>query len=116
MWWGQEALGRPFDDTALRPGWPSLLRGSVDDEDRTRRCFVGGWYLIGDLVRRDDARSYWFDGRTDDVITTSGHLVGPFEVERALMEHAAVAEAAVLGRPDPVAGSVLQAFVVLRPA
>jgi acetyl-CoA synthetase len=101
-------------ELAIRTGWPSMFRGYLNDEERTRRCFVDGWYLTGDLVRRDAAGLFWFVGRADDVIKTSGHLVGPFEVESALMEHPAVAEAAVIGKPDPVAGEVLKAFVVLK--
>ena len=70
----------------------------------TAPCFAGGWYLTGDLARRDADGYYWFVGRADDVIKSAGHLVGPFEVESALMEHPAVAEVGVIGKPDPVAG------------
>ncbi len=79
-----------------------------------RRCFADGWYLTGDLACRDEDGYYWFVGRADDVIKTSGHLIGPFEVESVLMEHPAVAEAGVIGTPDPVAGEVVKAFVVLK--
>jgi acetyl-CoA synthetase len=102
-------------ELALRPGWPSMFRAYLGDEDRYRRCFVGGWYLSGDLARRDDDGYFWFVGRGDDVIKTSGHLVGPFEVESVLLAHPAVAEAAVIGMPDAVAGEVVKAFVVPRP-
>ena len=78
-----------------RPGWPSMFRGYLGEDERYRKCFAGGWYLTGDLARRDRDGYYWFVGRSDDVIKTAGHLVGPFEVESALMEHPAVAEAAV---------------------
>ena len=101
-------------ELALRPGWPSMFRGYLDDEARYRRCFAGGWYLTGDLARRDEDGYYWFVGRADDVIKSAGHLIGPFEVESALMEHPAVAEAGVIGKPDPVAGEVVKAFVTLR--
>jgi acetyl-CoA synthetase len=101
-------------ELALRPGWPSMFRGYLDDEARTRRCFVGGWYVSGDLARRDADGYLWFIGRGDDVIKSAGHLIGPFEVERALMDHPAVAEAGVIGIPDPVAGEVVKAFVVLE--
>jgi acetyl-CoA synthetase len=101
-------------ELALRPGWPSMFRAYLGDEDRYERCFVGGWYLTGDLARRDEAGYYWFVGRGDDVIKSAGHLIGPFEVESALMEHPAVAEAGVIGKPDPVAGEVVKAFVTLR--
>jgi acetyl-CoA synthetase len=105
-----DALG----ELALRPGWPSMFRGYLHEEDRYRRCFVGGWYLTGDLARRDADGYYWFVGRGDDLIKSSGHLIGPFEVESTLMEHEAVAEAGVIGIPDPVAGEVVKAFVALR--
>jgi acetyl-CoA synthetase len=101
-------------ELALRPGWPSMFRGYLHEDARYRRCFVGGWYRTGDLARRDEDGYFWFVGRADDVIKTAGHLIGPFEVESALMEHPAVAEAGVVGLPDPVAGEVVKAFVVLR--
>ena len=100
---------------ALRPGWPSMFRGYLHDDERYQRCFAGGWYLSGDIVRRDADGYYWFLGRGDDVIKSAGHLIGPFEVESALMEHPAVAAAGVIGIPDPVAGEVVKAFVELRP-
>jgi acetyl-CoA synthetase len=101
-------------ELALRPGWPSMFRGYWNEEERYKKCFVGGWYLTGDLARRDKDGYFWFVGRADDVIKTSGHLVGPFEVETALMEHEAVAEAGVIGKPDPVAGQIVKAFVLLN--
>ena len=73
-----------------------------------------GWYLTGDLAKRDADGYYWFVGRADDVIKSAGHLIGPFEVESALMEHPAVAEAGVIGKPDPVVGEVVKAFVCLQ--
>jgi acetyl-CoA synthetase len=102
-------------ELALRPGWPSMFRGYLHDEARYQKCFVGGWYLSGDLARRDRDGYFWFVGRADDVIKSSGHLIGPFEVESTLLEHPAVVEAAVIGKPDPVAGEIVKAFVVLRP-
>jgi acetyl-CoA synthetase len=101
-------------ELALKRGWPSMFRGYLDDEERTRKCFAGDWYLTSDLARRDRDGYFWFVGRADDVIKTSGHLIGPFEVESALVEHPAVAEAAVIGKPDPVAYEVIKAFVSLR--
>jgi acetyl-CoA synthetase len=98
---------------ALRRGWPSMFRGYLDAEARYLACFVGDWYVTGDLARVDDDGYFWFVGRGDDVIKSAGHLIGPFEVESALMEHPAVAEAGVIGIPDPVAGSVVKAFVSL---
>ncbi|MFG2123671.1 acetate--CoA ligase [Streptomyces sp. NPDC048710] len=102
-------------ELALRIGWPSMFRGYLHDEPRTAAAFADDWYLTGDLVRRDADGWYWFVGRADDMIKSAGHFIGPFEVENALMEHPAVAEAGVIGRPDPVAGSIVKAFVTLRP-
>jgi len=101
-------------ELALKPGWPSMFRGYLNEPERYRKCFAGGWYLSGDLARRDRDGYFWFVGRKDDVIKTSGHLIGPFEVESVLMEHPAVAEAGVIGKPDPVALEVVKAFVALR--
>jgi acetyl-CoA synthetase len=101
-------------ELALRSGWPSMFRTYLGEEERYRKCFAGQWYLTGDLARRDSDGYFWFIGRADDVIKSSGHLIGPFEVESALLEHAAVAEAAVIGMPDPVAGEIVQAFVSLK--
>jgi acetyl-CoA synthetase len=102
-------------ELALRKGWPSMFRGYLNEEARYQKCFAGDWYLTGDLARRDDDGYFWFVGRADDVIKSAGHLIGPFEVESALMEHEAVAEAAVIGIPDPVAMEVVKAFVALNP-
>jgi len=101
-------------ELALRPGWPSMFRGYLNEEERYRKCFADGWYLTGDLAKRDADGYFWFVGRADDVIKSSGHLIGPFEVESALMEHQAVAEAGVIGKPDPIAGEVVKAFVSLK--
>jgi acetyl-CoA synthetase len=101
-------------ELALKAGWPSMFRGYLGEDERYRKCFADGWYLTGDLARRDRDGYYWFVGRTDDVIKTAGHLVGPFEVESALMEHPAVAEAAAIGKPDEVAGNSIKAFVALK--
>ncbi|MFI5541877.1 MULTISPECIES: acetate--CoA ligase [unclassified Nocardia] len=102
-------------ELALRGGWPSMFRGYWGQPERYARAFAAGWYLSGDLARRDADGYYWFVGRADDVIKSAGHLVGPFEVESALMAHPAVAEAGVIGKPDPVAGELVKAFVLLRP-
>jgi acetyl-CoA synthetase len=101
-------------ELALRPGWPSMFRGYWNEPERYRKCFAGGHYLTGDLARKDEDGYFWFVGRKDDVIKTSGHLIGPFEVESVLMEHAAVAEAGVIGKPDPMAHEVVKAFVSLK--
>jgi acetyl-CoA synthetase len=102
-------------ELALRPGWPSMFRGYLGEEERYRKCFAGGWYLTGDLARKDEDGYFWFVGRADDVIKSAGHLIGPFEVESALLAHPAVAEAGVIGKPDPVAGEMVKAFVALKP-
>ncbi|MGZ3441014.1 MAG: AMP-binding protein, partial [Polyangia bacterium] len=101
-------------ELALRAGWPSMFRGYLDQDERYRKCFAGDLYLTGDLARCDADGYYWFVGRADDVIKSAGHLIGPFEVESALMEHPAVAEAGVIGKPDPIVGEVVKAFVSLK--
>jgi acetyl-CoA synthetase len=112
-----EVIGIPDTqgELALRPGWPSMFRAYLSDEERYRNCFVDGYYLTGDLAKRDADGYYWFVGRADDVIKSSGHLIGPFEVESVLLEHPAVAEAGVIGKPDPVALEIVKAFVALKP-
>ena len=102
-------------ELALQVPWPSMMRGYLHEDARYRKCFADGWYLSGDLARRDAEGYYWFVGRADDVIKSAGHLIGPFEVESALLEHPAVAEAGVIGIPDPTAGEVVKAFVALKP-
>ncbi len=101
-------------ELVLRAGWPSMFRGYLGQEERYRKCFSEGWYFTGDLAKRDADGYYWFVGRADDVIKSAGHLIGPFEVESALMEHPAVAEAGVIGKPDPMVGEVVKAFVSLK--
>jgi len=102
-------------ELGLRPGWPSMFRGYLGEPERYAKCFADGWYLTGDLAMRDADGYFWFVGRADDVIKSAGHLIGPFEVESALMEHPAVAEAGVIGKPDPVAGNIVKAFISLKP-
>lgn len=113
---GVEFVDAPDEEgeLALKRGWPSMLRGYLNNEERYRKCFAGDWYLTGDLARRDADGYYWFVGRSDDVIKSAGHLIGPFEVESALMEHPAVAEAGVIGKPDEMVGEVVKAFVSLK--
>ena len=100
---------------ALRTGWPSMFRGYLGEPERYAECFADGWYLTGDLARQDADGYFWFLGRADDMIKSAGHLIGPFEVESALMAHDAVAEAAAIGIPDPIAGEIVKALVALRP-
>jgi len=114
---GVDLVTTPGDegDLALRPGWPSMFRGYLGEPERYERAFAGGWYITGDLARRDEDGYFWFVGRADDVIKSSGHLIGPFEVESVLLEHPAVAHAGVIGKPDPVAGEIVKAFLTLKP-
>jgi acetyl-CoA synthetase len=111
----------PLGDTgrvgliALRPGWPSMMRGYWRNPEAYAKKFRGDWYLCGDKARIDEDGYFWFVGRDDDVINTGGHLVGPFEVESALLEHPAVAESAAVAKPDPVNMEVVKAFVALKP-
>ena len=102
-------------ELALRRGWPSMFRAYLHDDARYAKCFAGDWYLSGDLARRDADGYYWFVGRADDMIKSSGHLIGPFEVESALMEHPAVHEVGVIGKPEPTIGELVKAFVALKP-
>ncbi len=106
----------PGDDgnLAIRPGWPSRFQTYWDDAETYNSKFRNGWYITSDRARMDEDGYLWFVGRADDVINTAGHLVGPFEVETALFEHPAVADAAVIGKPDPVAMEIVKAFVVLK--
>ncbi|QGG96622.1 acetate--CoA ligase [Actinomarinicola tropica] len=116
-----DAAGEPVTVTepdregelALRAGWPSMFRGYLGQPERYARCFAGPWYRTGDLARRDADGWFWFAGRADDVIKSAGHLIGPTEVEQALLAHPAVTDAGVIGVPDPVAGEVVKAFVSL---
>ncbi|HEX5623080.1 MAG TPA: acetate--CoA ligase [Sulfuricurvum sp.] len=101
-------------ELALKPGWPSMFRGYLHDDEKYRKCFKDGWYLSGDLAYKDEDGYFWFVGRSDDIIKTSGHMVGPFEVESTLMEHPAVAEAGVIGKPDEMIGQLVKAFVSLK--
>lgn len=99
----------------LKKGFPSLFRSYLHEEERYKKCFIGEWYLSGDLAKKDIDGYFWFIGRADDIIKTSGHMVGPFEVESTLMRHPAVAEAAVIGKPEATIGELVKAFVILKP-
>lgn len=98
----------------IKKGFPSLFRTYLHEEERYNKCFIGDWYISGDLAKKDADGYFWFIGRADDIIKTSGHMVGPFEVESTLMRHPAVAEAAVIGKPEPAIGELVKAFVVLK--
>jgi len=100
----------------LTPRPPGLFAGYLGAAPEvTARAFHGEWYLTGDRAYRDTDGRFWFVGRADDVIKSSDYRVGPFEVESVLTEHPAVAEAAVVGSPDPIRGALVKAFVILRP-
>lgn len=100
---------------AMRPGWPSMFRTYWNNKTTYDSKFKNGWYLAGDRASIDPEGYFWFVGRDDDVINTGGHLVGPFEIESALLEHPAVAESAAVGKPDAVNMEVVKAFVALKP-
>lgn len=100
---------------AFRPGWPAMMRGYWRNLNKYREKFVNGWYLSGDKASVDKDGYFWFIGRDDDVINTAGHLVSPFEVESALLEHPAIAESAVVGKPDEINMEVVKAFITLKP-
>ena len=99
----------------FKPGWPAMMRTYWRNEETYQKKFENGWYLPGDRAYIDNDGYYWFIGRDDDVINTGGHLVSPFEVESALLEHEAVAESAVVAKPDEVNMEVVKAFVTLKP-
>ena len=99
---------------ALRTPWPSMFRTYWEKENVYQSRFRKGWYITGDRAWMDDEGYFNFVSRADDVINTAGHLVGPFEVESVLMEHPAVAEAGVIGKPDPIAMEIVKAFVSLK--
>ena len=100
---------------AFKPGWPAMMRTYWNNEATYQAKFVNGWYLSGDRARIDKDGYFWFVGRDDDVINTGGHLVSPFEVESALLEHPIVAESAVVSKPDEINMEVVKAFVTLKP-
>jgi len=111
----------PFDHPgnvgliALKPGWPSMIRSYWNNPTGYANKFKNGWFLCGDRASIDPDGYFWFVGRDDDVINTGGHLVGPFEIESALLEHPAVAESAAVAKPDKVNMEVVKAFVALKP-
>ena len=101
-------------DLAIKVGFPSLFRAYLHADEKYKKSFIGEWYISGDLAYKDKDGYFWFVGRADDIIKTSGHMVGPFEVESTLMEHPAVAEAGVIGKPDEMIGQLVKAFVSLK--
>ncbi len=112
-----EPLDRPGVSglIALRPGWPSQIRGYWKNEAGFKAKFKNGWYLCGDRASIDADGYFWFTGRDDDVINTGGHLIGPFEIESALLECPGVAESAAVAKPDPINMEVVKAYITLKP-
>jgi acetyl-CoA synthetase len=100
---------------AFKPGWPAMMRTYWNNQEKFKEKFVNGWYLSGDRASIDSEGYFWFIGRDDDVINTGGHLVSPFEVESALLEHPAVGESAVVAKPDEINMEVVKAFITLKP-
>ncbi|MDZ4543514.1 acetate--CoA ligase [Bacillus cereus] len=112
---GNEVPPYTMGNLAIAKGWPSMMRGIWNNQQKYESYFMpGDWYVSGDSAYMDEDGYFWFQGRIDDVIMTSGECVGPFEVESKLIEHAAVAEAGVIGIPDPVRGEIIKAFIALR--
>jgi acyl-coenzyme A synthetase/AMP-(fatty) acid ligase len=111
---GRELPPGEEGDIALDGRPPTLFSGYWDQPDETEAVFRGDWYVTGDRASRDEDGYFWFAGRADDVILSAAYRIGPFEVESALLEHGAVAESAVIGKPDPDRGQIVKAFVVLR--
>jgi acetyl-CoA synthetase len=113
---GEHVPTRTEGFLALKPGWPAMMVGIWGNDERYQQYFrIPGWYISGDQAYQDKDGYIWFLGRADDVIKTSGERLGPFEVESALIEHPAVAESAVVGKPDELRGEIVKAFIVLRP-
>lgn len=112
---GNELPANRMGNLAIRTGWPSMMRQIWNNPAKYQEYFsIPGWYVSGDSAYKDEEGYFWFQGRIDDVINTSGERVGPFEVESKLVEHPAVAEAGVIGKPDPVRGEIIKAFISLR--
>jgi acetyl-CoA synthetase len=112
---GEELPPNEMGNLAVKAGWPSMMRKVWKNEEKYNEYFaIEGWYVSGDTAYRDEDGYFWFQGRNDDVINTAGERVGPFEIESKLVEHRAVAEAGVIGKPDPVRGHIIKAFVSLR--
>ncbi|WP_217588399.1 acetate--CoA ligase [Lentibacillus saliphilus] len=111
---GNEIPPNQMGNLAIKAGWPAMMRTVWNNPGKYDSYFINGWYVSGDSAYRDEDGYFWFQGRLDDVINTSGERVGPFEVESKLLEHAAVAEAGVIGKPDPERGEIIKAFITLN--
>lgn len=112
---GKEVPPNTMGNLAIKQGWPSMMKTIWNNQAKYESYFMpNGWYVSGDSAFMDEDGYYWFQGRIDDVIMTAGERVGPFEVESKIIEHPAVAEAGVIGIPDPVRGEIIKAFIALR--
>lgn len=111
---GHELEPNRMGNLALKKGWPSMMHSIWHNPAKYESYFIGDWYVSGDSAYKDEDGYFWFQGRVDDVIMTAGERVGPFEVESKLVEHAAVAEAGVIGKPDPIRGEIIKAFIALK--
>lgn len=111
---GNELPPNQMGNLAIKAGWPAMMRQIWNNPGKYESYFINGWYISGDSAYRDEDGYFWFQGRLDDVINTSGERVGPFEVESKLIEHPAVAEAGVIGKPDPERGEIIKAFITLN--
>ncbi|WP_018933876.1 acetate--CoA ligase [Gracilibacillus lacisalsi] len=112
---GNELPPNQMGNLAIKKGWPSMMRAIWKNPGKYESYFIKDWYVSGDSAYMDEDGYFWFQGRLDDVINTSGERVGPFEVESKLIEHKAVAEAGVIGKPDPERGEIIKAFITLNP-
>lgn len=111
---GNEIPPNQMGNLAIKAGWPAMMRKIWNNPSKFESYFINGWYVSGDSAYIDEDGYFWFQGRLDDVINTSGERVGPFEVESKLLEHPAVAEAGVIGKPDPERGEIIKAFITLN--
>ncbi|NAO99766.1 acetate--CoA ligase [Halomonas sp. MG34] len=111
---GNELPPKQMGNLAIKQGWPSMMRGIWNNQSKYESYFINGWYVSGDSAYKDEDGYFWFQGRLDDVINTAGERVGPFEVESKLIEHEAIAEAGVIGKPDPERGEIIKAFITLN--
>lgn len=112
---GNELGPNQMGNLAIKRGWPSMMRKIWNNDAKYEEYFrFDPWYISGDSAYKDEDGYFWFQGRIDDVINTAGERVGPFEVESKLVEHPAVAEAGVIGKPDPLRGEIIKAFISLR--
>ncbi|MFA1819592.1 acetate--CoA ligase [Virgibacillus oceani] len=111
---GNELGPNQMGNLAIKEGWPAMMRAVWNNQSKFESYFVNGWYVSGDSAYKDEDGYFWFQGRLDDVINTSGERVGPFEVESKLIEHPAVAEAGVIGKPHPERGEIVKAFITLN--